>query len=261
VSGRSPSRIVCGIGPISELLVARAEEVHELLVSRDRASRPGDAVARLAERARELGITVRAVGRRDLDEAAPGETHQGIAARAAPYAFAELGDVADAAAKEPPGLIVALDGVTDPHNFGAILRSSLLFGAHGVVVPKDRAARMTSTVTKASAGASESVRVTQVTNLARALGELKDDGFWVAQVAAGEGSQPLWTVDASLPLVLVLGSEGRGLRPGVAKRCDFALEIPMASAGVGSFNVSVSAAVALYEIARQRGQSGGAKAG
>ena len=168
-------------------------------------------------------------------------------------------DYVDVAAMIPdagPALVVALDGVEDPRNLGAILRSAYLLGADGVIIPEHRAAQVTSVVAKASAGASELVAIAQVGNLVRALDELRELGLWRVAVAATEGAQPIATIDGTLPLCLVLGAEGTGVRPLVAKNCDFHAIIPMAEGrgAIGSFNVSVAASLALYEVRRQRQQ-------
>ena len=133
-----------------------------------------------------------------------------------------------------------------------MIRSAHVLGAHGVVIPQDRTAEVTPAAVKASAGAAEHVPVVRVTNLARTLEDLKERGLWNVAVASGEDSVPLWQLDASMPLCLVLGSEGSGIRPLVLKQCDFRAAIPMRAAGVGSLNVSVAAGVTLYEITRQR---------
>jgi 23S rRNA (guanosine2251-2'-O)-methyltransferase len=153
-----------------------------------------------------------------------------------------------------PALVVALDGVEDPRNLGAILRSAYLLGADGVIIPEHRAAQMTAIVAKASAGASELIAVAQVGNLVRALEELRELGLWRVAVDATADAQPLEAIDGALPLCLVLGGEGSGVRPLVARNCDFHAVIPMADGrgAIGSFNVSVAAALALYEIRRQR---------
>jgi 23S rRNA (guanosine2251-2'-O)-methyltransferase len=153
-----------------------------------------------------------------------------------------------------PALLVALDGVEDPRNLGAILRSAYLLGADGVIIPEHRAAQVTALVAKASAGASELVPIAQVGNLVRALDELRELGLWRVAVAATPEAQPIESIDATLPLCLVMGAEGSGVRPLVAKNCDFHAVIPMAEdrAGIGSFNVSVAASLALYEVRRQR---------
>ena len=244
-------RIVFGVGPVRELLSSRSGQVACLYVASLRSGKSNDPVAELVSRAKHAEIPVSELSREELDRLVDGN-HQGVIAVAGEYEYAALEDVLERAQNHPPGLIVALDSVTDPHNLGAVLRSAYLLGAHGVVVPKDRSSRMTATVAKASAGASERIDVAQVTNLARALSQIKEAGLWVAAIASGPKAQPLWSLQGATPLCLLLGSEGAGLRPLVAKQADFSLEIPMAGSGVGSFNVSVAAAIALYEVSRQR---------
>jgi 23S rRNA (guanosine2251-2'-O)-methyltransferase len=248
-------RVVFGLGPVRELLRSRRSGISVLWVSRARARRGADPLADVIAEAERLGIPVEPREPAELDEAAgPGAVHQGVVAVAGAFHYAELEDIAARArAAGPRGLVVALDGVTDPHNLGAIARSAYLFGAHGLVLPRDRAAEVTPVAVKASAGATEHIPIAQVTNLARALGELKEAGLWNAALAAGPEATPLWKLDAAAtPLCLVLGAEGSGIRPLVARQCDFLVAIPMEGRGVGSLNVSVAAGVALYEIARQR---------
>jgi 23S rRNA (guanosine2251-2'-O)-methyltransferase len=224
---------------------------------REARGRPGgelDPVAAVAAEARRRGVEVAVRARVELDALAGADArHQGVVAIAGDYRYADVDELLDAAAArgEPP-LIVALDGVQDPHNLGAIVRSAYVLGAHGVIVPRDRAAAVTPVVTKVSAGATERIGVAQVTNLVRTLEQLKARDVWVAAVAAEPDARPLWALDARAPLALVLGSEGSGVRRLVRKVCDFAAAIPMAGAGVGSLNVSVAAGAALYEVARQR---------
>jgi 23S rRNA (guanosine2251-2'-O)-methyltransferase len=263
------SRIVFGIGPVRELLRAARPDVSALWLGRGRAERAEhgerrqrgdrgegrDPLGELAALARRHNIAVDLREAAELDAlAGPGANHQGVVAVAGAYRYAELDDLVDrAAAAGPDGLLVALDGVTDPHNLGAIARSAHAFGAQGLLVPRDRSAGVTPAVTKASAGAIEHLAVARVTNLVRALEDLKRAGLWTAALAAGPGARPLWQVDATVPLCLVLGAEGSGLRRLVARTCDLTLEIPMSAGGVGSLNVSVAAGIALYEIVRQRG--------
>jgi 23S rRNA (guanosine2251-2'-O)-methyltransferase len=145
-----------------------------------------------------------------------------------------------------------LDGVTDPQNLGALARSAHALGAHGLVVPKDRAAGVTPAAFKAAAGALEHIPVARVTNVSRALEDLKERGVWTVALAA-DGDRDLREVDLTSPIALVLGSEGKGVRPLVRKTCDHVARIPMAGR-VGSLNVGAAGAIALYEVARQRGR-------
>ena len=184
---------------------------------------------------------------RDLAEAAGTRDHQGVLAFCEPYGYA---DAYALAAGERP-LIVCLDQVSDPHNLGAVCRAVDGAGASGVVLPSHGSARVTAAVCRASAGAVEHVKVAVVTNLARYLAEVKGPDLWVFAAAAEEGATPMWEADLAGGAALVLGAEGRGLRPLVRKTCDAAVSIPLAGR-VESLNVSVAAAVLLYEAARQR---------
>jgi 23S rRNA (guanosine2251-2'-O)-methyltransferase len=253
-------RMVFGVGPVRELLAARPSAILALWVSqrRDQRGKGGDPVVALAEAAREAGIQVESHPPSDLDEAAgAGANHQGVVALAGEFRYADLDDIVTAVdASQRPGLVVALDSVTDPHNLGAIARSAYLFGAHGIVIPRDRAAQVNAAATKTSAGAVEYLPIAQVTNLSRALDELKQAGLWIAAVADAADARPVWQLDAQTPLVLVLGAEGSGIRPLVARQADFRVVIPMVGRAVGSLNVSVAAGVALYDIARQRAARG-----
>ncbi len=242
--------MVYGTGPVTELVNRRATTIKSIWVDPKRAGRStSDPVAAIVVAARTAGIHIEDRGRGELDRVAgPGANHQGVVAVVGEFKYAELEQlVADA-----PALIVALDGVEDPRNLGAILRSAYLLGAGGVIIPEHRAAQVTAVVSKASAGASELLPIAMVGNLVRALEDLRDLGLWRVAVHDSPQSQPISTIDGTMQLCLVLGAEGSGVRPLVAKSCDFHAVIPMARSAVGSFNVSVAASLALYEIRRQR---------
>jgi 23S rRNA (guanosine2251-2'-O)-methyltransferase len=203
--------------------------------------------------AAQAGLPMIEAGGPELDRLTGGSVHQGLALRIAPYAYAHPDDLtARAAARGEPPLIVALDGVTDPRNLGAIARSAAAFGGHGVLIPARRSARVTAGAWKASAGALARVPVAQAPNLARALTSYAEQGLFVvgldAEGAAGIGGLEV----ADGPLVLVVGSEGRGLSRLVAQRCDLLARIPMAAA-TESLNAGVAAGIALHEVARSRG--------
>jgi 23S rRNA (guanosine2251-2'-O)-methyltransferase len=254
--GGGEQRHVYGVNPVMEALRAHPEVVERLYTSEGALS--GRAGTELLELAREARVRVESVARERLAQLAEGGVHQGIVAELRAFAYSELGDLIERAKKgSRPPLFVVLDGIQDPHNLGAIIRSAHALGAHGVVIPKDRAVQVTGTVAKSSAGAVEHCPVAQVVNLSRALEELKEAGVWIA--AADPGSaQPLWKARLDGPMAIVVGAEGAGVREGVLKHCDFRLQIPMIGR-VGSLNASVSAAVLLYEVARQRAaqESGG----
>jgi 23S rRNA (guanosine2251-2'-O)-methyltransferase len=243
-------RIVYGMNPVRELLRAGGEGVAELwlLEGGSRAA----AFSELERLARGTRAKTRTAPRQKLDRLAGTDRHQGVVAVVADFAYAELEDVL-AAAKESgrPPLLVVLDGIEDPHNLGAIIRSAHALGAHGVVIPKDRAAGVTPTVAKAAAGALERCPVARVTNVAQAIEALKEAGVWSVALAM-DGEAPLGRVDLRGPTALVMGSEGEGLRPLVRRTCDHSARIPMLGE-LDSLSVSASAAIALYEVARQRG--------
>jgi 23S rRNA (guanosine2251-2'-O)-methyltransferase len=249
-------RVVYGIHPVLAALRARPAEVERLLlVEGELPARVSGEVLALAQGAR---VRVERVTRERLGELAEGGVHQGVAAELRAFAYAELEDLlALARAAGQPPLLVVLDGIQDPHNLGAIIRSAHALGAHGVVLGRDRAAGVTAAVAKASAGAVEHLRVARVTNISRALEELKTEGLWVA-AADPAGDTPLWKAPLDGPLALVVGAEGEGVRQGVLSHSDFRLRVPMVP-GTASLNASVAAALLLYEVARQRVGKGAVK--
>ncbi|GAB3039411.1 23S rRNA (guanosine(2251)-2'-O)-methyltransferase RlmB [Oleiagrimonas citrea] len=239
---------IVGINPVDGALGHDAERVREVRVERG-ARNPR--VAELAARARKQGIAVTEVARDQLERVAGGARHQGIVASyAAPEALSEndLERLAEEAGSE--ALFLVLDGVTDPHNLGACLRSAAAASATAVIVPKDRAVGMTPVVRRASAGGADRVPLVAATNLARALRVLKDAGVWLTGFA-GEAETELYDIDLKGPCALVLGSEGEGMRRLTRETCDFLARIPMPGE-MESLNVSVSAGVALFEALRQR---------
>jgi 23S rRNA (guanosine2251-2'-O)-methyltransferase len=185
---------------------------------------------------------------RELSEAAGSSDHQGVVAWCEPYRYADAWELASGAAP----LVVCLDQVTDPHNLGAVARSAAGAGASGVVVPAHGSVRVTPAVCRASAGAVEHLAVAVVPNLARYVAEVKGPTLW-AYAAAADGEQTVWDADLSGGILLVFGSEGRGVRPLVRRSCDGSVRIPLAGA-VESLNVGVAAAVTLFEAVRQRSE-------
>jgi 23S rRNA (guanosine2251-2'-O)-methyltransferase len=194
----------------------------------------------------ESGPRVQFKPERVLNEAAGTREHQGVVAWAEPFRYADAYDLAAAEST----LLVCLDQVTDPHNLGAVVRSAEGVGATGVILPAHGSARVTPAVSRASAGAVEHMPVAVVANLARYLGEIKGDDLW-AYAADSEGSLSMWDADLTGGTALVLGAEGKGVRPLVRRTCDAVISIPLGGK-VGSLNVSVAAAVLLYEARRQR---------
>jgi 23S rRNA (guanosine2251-2'-O)-methyltransferase len=235
--------IVYGFNPVMEAL--RAGRVRRMRVGRRADRRVEEALAA----ARQRGVPVERVDDAALERAARGGIHQGVLADVDPprdYAINEL--VAAAAPAQP--LLVVLDGVEDPHNVGAILRTVDAAGAHGVIRQARHAASLDGIVAKASAGAVASVRIATVVNIARAVEELKEAGVWTVGLA-GDAADRYDSLDLTVPTAIVLGAEGTGLRRLVRERCDRLASIPMAGA-VESLNVSVAAGVMLFEAVRQR---------
>ena len=249
MSARDPKRFVFGVKPVLEALRAHADQIDGILLTEGPVA--SKAAAEIFSRARDAGIRVTRVTRDRLSSLADGGVHQGVVAELREFEYTELPDlIEEAKASGGDPLIVVLDGIQDPHNLGAIVRTAHALGAHGVVIPKDRAAAVTGAVAKASAGAIEHTGIARVVNLSRALEELKDAGLWIA-AADPEGDQELDKANLDGPLALVVGAEGAGVRKGVLDHCDFRLKIPMAGQ-LASLNASVSAGVLLWEVVRQR---------
>jgi 23S rRNA (guanosine2251-2'-O)-methyltransferase len=235
--------LIWGINPVLEAL--RAGRVTRVRVSA-RGDRRIDETLALA---REQGVPVEKVDPQALDRASKGGVHQGIVAELEALRDYSVEELVAGAAPQPP-LLVVLDGIEDPHNLGAILRSVDAAGAHGVIRQARHAAAIDGVAAKASAGAVSYVKIATVVNIARALEALKEAGVWTVGFA-GESSDPYDDVDFTLPTALVVGAEGEGLRRLTRDRCDRLVHIPMAGA-VSSLNVSVATGVALFEAARQR---------
>jgi 23S rRNA (guanosine2251-2'-O)-methyltransferase len=237
--------LICGINPVLEALAAGTRHFDRLLIVKGlRSRRLSDAI----RRATHLGIPLRFEMRETLDRLAGGVPHQGIIAVVSEKPVLSLESLLDAA--HPPALVVVLDGVEDPRNLGAILRTAEAAGAAGVVLPERHSAGLSETVARASAGALEHVQVARVGNLVQALGMLKARGIWVVGFDAA-GTERWDEVDLVRPVALVLGGEGRGIRRLVREHCDHLVSIPHFG-HVDSLNVSVAAGIALYEAVRQR---------
>ncbi len=209
----------------------------------------GSALSEIVALARQKGVPVQKTDRRQLDKLARGANHQGVVARAAAKEYAELEDIVRISKTKLP-LVILLDGVQDPHNLGAVLRVADAAGASGVVIPVRRSAQLTAAVARASAGAHEYVPVARVTNLAQALGRLKESGFWAVGADAAAG-QTLWEADLEGPLAIVIGGEGRGISRLVKERCDILVRVPMLGR-VSSLNASVACALLAYEVLRRK---------
>jgi len=237
-----------GFHAIEEALNA-ARSLDRIVIARGRHGERVEAIVRLAK---SRGVPVRFEERQQLDRLAGTREHQGIAALAAAKPTAELEDLLTA--KTERGLLVVLDGIEDPHNLGAIVRTSLAAGAQGVVIPERRAAGLSDTVERASAGALAHLPVARVKNLVRAMEQMKEAGYWL--VGLDERAKKNHTdVDLTGPAGIVLGREGEGLHELTRKRCDFLVSIPTVGP-VRSLNVSVAAGVILFEVMRQRRAKG-----
>jgi len=233
---------IYGINPVLEAL--RARRVKSLRVSERAAGRAAD-VVKQAERA---GVPVRRVQASDLDRAARGGVHQGVVAEIADPAPVEIAELVSGARGVP--LLVVLDGIEDPHNVGAILRTVDAAGAAGLVRQSRHAAALDGAAAKASAGAVSHVKIAEVVNIARAIEELKEVGVWTVGLA-GDAPRRYDEVDLTMPTAIVVGAEGDGLRRLVRERCDWLVSIPMGG-HVHSLNVSVATGIALFEALRQR---------
>jgi 23S rRNA (guanosine2251-2'-O)-methyltransferase len=244
----SDRRVVPGLHPVRELLRARTPIDHVHVASSRRRSPVLDEVVSLA---RAAGVEVRTASPEELDRITGGVSHQGVVAVAPPYRYRDLGELLGGGGGAEPVLLVALDGVTDPHNLGSVARTAEAVGADGLVIPARRAAGVGPAAEKAAAGGLAHLPVTRVTNLTRALEQLGQTGVWSVGLDA-DGETRLH--DCRLltePAVIVVGAEGRGLSRLVAEACDQLVSVPMRGR-VGSLNASVAAGVALYETWRVR---------
>lgn len=239
-----------GINPVREALSGQGRKPQELIVVRGKQS---PRLLTLIEQARQLNVPVSQRERRDLDRLVGHDHHQGVLLRLTAFQYVELDDLLTRWRDSGrPAFFLLLDGITDPHNFGAIMRSAEVAGCHGVIIAKDRSSPVTPVVEKTAAGALSYLPLCQVTNLARTLEQLQQENIWCYGLAGEEGARSLHQADLHGNLALVVGSEGKGLRPNVRKHCDGLLAIPM-HGRVSSLNASVAAAVALFEVVRQRG--------
>jgi 23S rRNA (guanosine2251-2'-O)-methyltransferase len=234
------SAVLFGINPVRELLLSSPTSVERVYVA------PGvHAAERVADEARARHIAIETADRDALDELTAGGHHQGLAARVRPRAAVALEDVVRLA----PRLLVALDGITDPQNLGAILRSAEVLGAGAAIVPKHGSAGLSPTVVRASSGAALHLPVCEVVNLVRALEQLKEHGYWTVGLD-GAGPSRFQELPDVERAVLVIGGEGKGIRPLVARGCDFLVAIPMRGR-VTSLNAAAAAAIGLHELAQR----------
>jgi 23S rRNA (guanosine2251-2'-O)-methyltransferase len=239
--------LLFGVNPVLEALKAPSHDIVEIFLSET-----SDRTAlRLIDReAQRRNVRIVCVDPKILDQLAGGHRHQGVVARVKAYRYLPFTELIErVAASEIPERILILDGLTDPRNFGALIRSANATGVRYIVIPKDRSVDVTPVVAKAAAGATSHVNIIKVTNLRRAILDLKAHGFWTVGLDA-KSRETIYEADFSARLAIVLGSEGTGVRPINLRECDFSVSIPMLGA-VSSLNVSVAGAVFLYELLRQ----------
>lgn len=245
-----------GVNPVAEKLRSAPQEVFEIVIVRR--GHPGAALRAVDEQARSQGIPVRYVEPGVLEHLAEGGKHQGVAAKVAVYSYRSFSDLIQELSSEAGrDCILFLDGLTDPRNFGALLRSADGAGICRVVIPQDRSVGVNPTVVKTSAGAANYLRIYRVSNLRRAILALKEKGYWVIGL---DSKAPEALYDRAYPdkIVAVLGAEGSGIRPLIRQECDFLVSIPMRGK-IASLNVAVAGGIFLYELARQSGSLNGPK--
>jgi 23S rRNA (guanosine2251-2'-O)-methyltransferase len=242
------AEILAGPHVVLEALRAGRRSLRRVWLARSERGGISEVIQGLA---RKRGIPVEVRPRADLDRRVKGMPHQGVLAEAGPFPYVAAQDILTGAqATRGAAFLVVLDGIQDPQNLGAILRTAEAAGAHGLILPRDRATGVTPAAVRASAGATEHLPVARVTNLAAFLEWVKGQGLWVVGADPG-GGRLLYAADLKGPLALVIGAEGRGLRPLVKSRCDFHVRIPLAGS-VASLNASAAAAVCIFEVIRQR---------
>jgi 23S rRNA (guanosine2251-2'-O)-methyltransferase len=246
-AGPHSTRVVFGVRPVEELVRARPKQIAVVYIA-DGTHRSPELHAVIAA-AKDRGVAVEFRPRALVHELAGGGIHQGILALAGDYKYAE---VADILAVDEPALVLLLDGITDPQNLGALVRSAEVLGAHGVIIPDRQAAPVTTGAVKASAGATERMRIARVPNLLKTIDALRAAGLTVWGAAA-EGGASLAEANLRGATALVIGAEGRGMREAVGRRCDGFLQIPQRGK-VASLNASAAGAIMLYEAMRQRSQ-------
>ncbi|MFB1083219.1 23S rRNA (guanosine(2251)-2'-O)-methyltransferase RlmB [Jeotgalibacillus sp. JSM ZJ347] len=235
-----------GKNPVLEALRA-GREINKIWIGEG--SQKGQ-MQQVIQLAKEANVLVQFVPKKKIDQLMDGQ-HQGVVASIAAYEYAEMDDVFALAEKkgEDPFILI-LDELEDPHNLGSIMRTADAVGVHGIIIPKRRAVGLTATVAKASTGAIEHVPVVRVTNLSRTLDELKDKGLWIAGTDT-KGSEDYRRFDGTMPVGLIIGSEGKGMSRILRDKCDFLIHLPM-SGHVTSLNASVAASILMYEIYRRR---------
>ena len=243
------TELIFGFHSVEAILEREPERFLEIYALKGREDKRLNSVINMA---RKFGVSIQFMQRKVLDDKARGEQHQGIIARVRAGKQYSERDLDDIIKREQTPFLLVLDGITDPHNLGACLRSADAAGVHAVVVPKDKSAKLTATARKVACGAAETVPLVQVTNLARTLREIKDAGVWVVGTA-GETDTTLFEANLTGPIAMVMGAEGDGMRRLTREHCDVLVKIPMVGT-VSSLNVSVATGISLFEVRRQRSQ-------
>lgn len=242
------TEIIFGHHPVKEAMRAQRRKIHQIYISRDT---PSQRSKKMIARAQTDRVPVEQLPADKMSTLTRTDHHQGIGARVSPYPTTDTRTLIDQAREsgQPPFFLIA-DSVLDPHNLGALIRTALSVGVHGIITPKDRSAPPSATVSKASAGALEHVNLARVTNLSRTINRLKEAGLWIFGLDRAAG-QTIYAADMSGPTALVVGGEEKGIRPLVKKHCDLLVSIPQ-HGPLDSLNASVAGAVAMYEGVRQR---------
>ncbi len=244
--------ILYGRNAVREALLAGRREIYKLILAQG--MKEMGIVADVATLANKSGVAIQWVKRRQLGKIGD-FNHQGVAAEAAPYPYIELeGILAQAEQRQETPLLLMLDCLQDPQNFGALLRTAEIVGVHGIVIPKRRAVGITPAVVNSSAGATEHLLVARVTNLVRTMEELKTKGLWIVGLENVPNAQLHYQSDLKMPLALVVGSEGKGMGRLVRANCDMLIKLPMRGR-IGSLNAAVAGSIILYEVWRQQRQA------
>ena len=241
---------IYGRNPVEEALAAGRRTATEIVLP-PAFPDEDEQIRRIREEAAARRIVVRTMERDQLDRLTRFGHHQGVALKTTGYPYVGFEEILHAAEDDENALVLVLDHLEDPQNVGSVLRTACAVGATGVVIPEDRACGITPAAARASAGGAEHVKVAHVVNLSRAMEELKEAGLWLTGLDWGEGARPYTKVDFRGKVGLVVGAEGRGISRLVREKCDFVAELPMPG-GFESLNAGVAAAVAMYEIVRQR---------
>ncbi|MBM4338856.1 MAG: 23S rRNA (guanosine(2251)-2'-O)-methyltransferase RlmB [Deltaproteobacteria bacterium] len=242
------AQIIYGIHPVKEALASSPLHFQKVMVS---ARNPSPTLQSIIDLTREKKVSIAFTDKETLDRMVKGGLHQNIIAILQEIPYADLGEMLSKPKQEgTKTLFLILDGIQDPQNLGSLIRTALGCGAHGMIIPKDRAVGITPVVIKASAGATAHLPVARVVNIAATIDRLKNEGIWVYG-ASGEAKDMLYSLDLNIDLAIVIGAEGKGIRPLVKKKCDRLFSIPM-KGPVSSFNASISGGMILYEVMRQR---------